>query len=367
MKKRGWCIVLALSLLFSASAPVTAAPGTNDDPVVTRSYIEEIYLPSLMLKADAAINKQLNSLFAEILALLNGTALSVNEAALMRKIISRIEWKASSPQMVELKAGSRLTLKQGASVHLVSGSASHESGTLVDVTTGKDVASKAGLTVNHKVIGISGEADVKITTNAAVLVAGSVRFTPPYAAMYKDLCDALMTMRIINTYELERNTTRMEMFIIFVTVLGVKEAAYSHHTNHPFSDVAWGHEYVAYLYENGHTAGTGGGRFSPNDPGSVQQLCFIMLKALGYQDRVDIAYETAEADAVRLGLFSQREIDILTAEEFTRDAMMYMTYYSLFAHYKNSSERVIDRLIASGLVSAENAAKAYDSVKRERF
>jgi hypothetical protein len=93
----------------------------------------------------------------------------------------------------------------------------------------------------------------------------------------------------------------------------------------------------------------------------------MMLRALGYIDGVDVRYETAVADAVRLGLFSQREADVLQSDVFTRDALMYMTYYSLFARYKDSNDRVIDRLMAGGLVKREDAAAAYNSVTRRRF
>jgi len=165
---------------------------------------------------------------------------------------------------------------------------------------------------------------------------------------------------------LERNTTRMEMFIIFVTILGVKEEASVYPGDHPFNDISWGSEYVAYLYANNHTAGTGNNRFSPNDPGSVQQLCFIMLKALGYRDGMDVTFATAVDDAVRLGLFSRREADILQSESFTRDAMMYMTYYSLFAEYKTGG-RVIDNLIGIGQVRQADAEMAFASVTRNRF
>jgi len=87
---------------------------------------------------------------------------------------------------------------------------------------------------------------------------------------------------------------------------------------------------------------------------------------LGYQDGVDVRFDTAVDDAVRLGLFSRREADILSSESFTRDAMMYMTYYSLFAEYK-SGGRVIDNLIEIGQVSKADFDRGAASVGRKRF
>ncbi|MDR0325664.1 MAG: S-layer homology domain-containing protein [Oscillospiraceae bacterium] len=367
MKQRAWCVFLALTLLFSMSASGFATPGTSSNPVITLRYIQDDYLPSIGNKAAAAADNRLSELFSHVQGLLGGSDLQLNEKALTRKVISRLNLRAASPGSVTLKQGSSLTLGQGSSVQLVSGAAAFDRGVLTDATAGRDVAPKGALEGMRLYFSLAAETKVKVTADAVVQIYGTYRITPPYEVMYKDLCDALMMMEIINTYELERNTTRMEMFIIFVTILGVKQEASAYPGTHPFTDVGWGPEYVAYLYDNGHTAGTGGGRFSPNDPGSVQQLCFILLKALGYRDRVDVFYETAVADAVKWGLFSQREVDILLSEEFTRDAMMYMTYYSLSARYKDSGERVIDRLIAVGQVKSEDAAKAHASVARKRF
>ena len=360
MKRRGWRVLLTLALLCPASA------SAADHAVVTLRYIDDVYLPSIQAQAAAAAEKRLDALLPRP-GFPSGGGMPFNDKALTRKIMSRLSFRASSPGSVTLKGGSALTLGQGASVQLVSGAAVFDGGILTDITAGRDAAPGAGLEERRKYVSLDGETKIKTGSSAVVQIYGSYRVTPPYEAMYKDLCDALMTMEIINTYELERNTTRMEMFIIFVSILGVKQEASSYTGAHPFTDVGWGPEYVAYLYDNGHTAGTGGGKFSPNDPGSVQQLCFILLKALGHKADADVAYATAIDDAVRLGLFSRREVNILLSEEFTRDAMMYMTYYSLSATYKDSGERVIDRLIENGQVKSENAGKAYASVTRKRF
>jgi hypothetical protein len=368
VRRRGLCVFLAAALL--CAAPASAAPGMVDDPVVTRRYLEDVFLPSVRIKAADASNQAFDGVSARVRELLKfeGSGLPLNEKALTRKVISRLNLLAPLPGVVTLKAGSALTLGQGTSVQLFSGSAAHGGGVLVDATAGRDVTAKAALEARHRYVSLGADTTVNVTSGAVVLIHGTYRFTPPYEPMYKDLCDALVTMHVINTYELERDTTRMEMFVIFVSILGVKRDAYSYTGSHPFTDVPeWGDPYVAYLYANNHTAGTGNNKFSPGDSGSVQQMCFIMLKALGYQDRTDISYETAVADAVRLGLFSRRETEILRSEGFTRDVMMYMTYYSLFARYKDSGELVLDRLIANGQVREDYAAEALASVKRKRF
>jgi hypothetical protein len=355
-------LILTVALLCPAA--VSALPGSEDNPVVTLEYIEGVYLPGIKDKAVSSTNSHMNGVFAGVRSHLGGNALS--EEAFVRKVMAQLNFRSNGPERLTLKSDSRLTVGLGTSFILLSGGIAHSLGTLTNLTAGRDAVSGTALAQYNEYVGVSDETTVRVTADAEILLTGTYRIVPPYTAMYKDLCDALMMMEIINTYELERNTTRMEMFIIFVTILGVKDEASVYQGTHPFTDATWGQEYVAYLYANNHTAGTGNNRFSPNDPGSVQQLCFIMLKALGYQDGADVSFATAVDDAVRLGLFSRREVDILQSDGFTRDAMMYMTYYSLFAEYKTGG-RVIDNLIEIGQVSRADFERGVASVSRDRF
>ncbi|MCL2002857.1 MAG: hypothetical protein FWG72_02495 [Oscillospiraceae bacterium] len=371
MKTRVSCVLLSLALLLvsgsGASSPARATPGTAENPVITLRYLEDEFLPSVRLRASLAAERRMSGVLADIYALLDGGGgVPLNEDALTRKLLSRLN-QTGTNTAVRMAAGTTLTLGQGASVALLSGSAAHRGGVLIDSFAGQEAEAGGALRERRRYIGLSGESTVRVTADASVLIQGAYRVTLPYVPMYADLCEALMTMGVINTYELSRVTMRTEMFIIFVTILGVKDEASSAAGNHPFTDSPeWFDSYLAYLYDNNHTAGTGNNRFSPDDPGSVQQLAFILLKALGYQDGTDVTYATSVSDAVRLGVFTQREMDILQSEEFTRDAMMYMTYYSLFAHYKNGV-RVLDHLTAIGQITAADAARATASVGRSRF
>jgi hypothetical protein len=362
--KRLSCLILIAALLFPAPASA-GLPGTEGNPVVHLRYIEDVYIPSIGTKAAEAAVRHTDSMLSALRGLLGGDNL-VNEDALVRRVMSRLTFQANGMERLPLQAGSVLHLGQGSSLVLISGGVSLDSGVLTDLTAGRDVPAGTALERQREYVCLGSETRFRVTEGSSVIFGGAYRIIPPYAVMYEDLWKALVTMEIINTRELERNTTRMEMFIIFVTILGVKDEASVYPGTHPFTDTRWGDEYVAYLYANNHTAGTGNNRFSPNDPGSVQQLCFIMLKALGYQDGTDVRFATAVDDAVRLGLFSQREIDILQSESFTRDAMMYMTYHSLFAEYKTGG-RVIDHLIDIGQVRKPDADIAFASVTRGRF
>jgi hypothetical protein len=366
MKRRVFCISAALTLLFSMTA--SAVPGTPENPVVTLRYLEDSYLPSVRTKASAAAGRKMDEFFALPRNQLSGFSQPMNMAALERKVVSRINFRADASGELRLKAGSALTLGQGARFHIISGSASHRSGTLTNASAGRDAAAGSALTVRNRYAALSAETGIRIDTDTVMFIQGSYRITPPYVPMYKDLCDALMIMGLINTYELARITTRAEMFTVFTRLLGAEAEAAAAPVDHPFADSPnWFDANLSYLYNRGLTTGTSRTAFSPDHPATVQQMCTILLRALGYRERIDFTYQSAVSDAVRLGLFTERETDILRSEEFTRDTMMYMIYYSLGAEYRGTDETMLELLIRLGQVDRSDAEKARATVVRKRF
>ncbi|MDR1669829.1 MAG: hypothetical protein LBR76_07720 [Oscillospiraceae bacterium] len=364
MKKRVGCVLLAAALLCAAGA--SAAPGMTDDPLVTKRYIEDLYIPSIREKASLAVDARFSEAFAQAQALLDTIpAVPLNgRDAVARKALSRVNLFAGSPVKIQLAKGTILTVGMGASVRLLSGGAEHKTGVLADATAGQGAA--GALAERHLYLCLDEEASLKATADASVMLSGGYRVTLPYVPLYTDLCEAMVKMGIVDTYELERESSRLEMMVIFLVLMGVRGESDTYAGTHPFTDVpVWADRNVAYLYNNGYIAGTGGDRLEPTRPSSVKQTCFLMLKALGYTDGADISFATATDDAVRLGLYSRRELDILSADEYTRDTLMYMTYYALFAGYKNGG-RVLDRLTEKGLVDWSAAERAVAAVTRQR-
>ncbi len=366
MKRRVCCVLLAAALLCAAGA--SAVPGTADDPVVTLQYLEQVYIPSIYEKAAAAVDTFFTGTYERVQTLfdwLNTPQTNAHDTdSLARKVLSRIGQFAAAPVQIELKQGTTLTVGTGASVRFLSGVAAHKSGTLVDATAGHEAV--GALEERHLYLCLDGDASLKASTDAVVTVSGGYRVTLPYMPLYTDLCDALVAMGVVDTYALERESSRLEMMVVFLVLMGARAESDRFTGSHPFVDVpAWAERNVAYLYTYGYVAGTGGNQLSPTRPASVQQTCFLMLKALGYIDGVDTTFATALDDAVRYGLFSRRELDILRGDEYTRDTLMYMTYYALFAGYKNGG-RVLDRLIEKGQVDWGAAEAAVNAVTRQR-
>ena len=110
MNKR--TLILALALGLSA-APAAAAPGAADDPLVSKSYIDEVVFPY------------------------------VNDA---------VASGSGGLKIVELSPGERLSASSGAEIVLRSGAAravASARGGLCDVTAGIDVGQGQAVAANH--------------------------------------------------------------------------------------------------------------------------------------------------------------------------------------------------------------------------
>lgn len=123
-------MLLLLCFIFGAGYAVgaaTAEPGSNGDPLVSKSYLE---------------NR-----------------------------ISTVE-KQSGLQSVTLSKGKQLVCSKGAQLVVVSGSVK-ATGSLSDITDGKRIAKNKAVSNDHSVIVVKDKTGVKATKSAVVFVAGS--------------------------------------------------------------------------------------------------------------------------------------------------------------------------------------------------
>lgn len=152
-KLRIWiCAVIAVALIAGASVYAATTYGTKDDPLVTKSYLDDTLTPELM----AQFKTQLNS------------ALAAQQSG------STAE---GTFEVVTLSKGQTLTGKVGCEILLRIGTAAvaaSSSPGLVDTTSGGTLDSGGALTANHLyMVSIAGNG-VKATAAAVkVLVSGS--------------------------------------------------------------------------------------------------------------------------------------------------------------------------------------------------
>lgn len=167
------CVILAVGVIAGASALASPGYGTQDDPLVTLSYINETVIPQISSDTEKAAETA-------------KTEASEQFAGQIDELKDSFDDKASSTQaasttdvysVVSLKSGQTVTCAPGTELILRVGSASStgsSSPRLIDVTDGSSVSgSGTSLTKNHLyMVTINGNG-IKATSAAKVLIRGN--------------------------------------------------------------------------------------------------------------------------------------------------------------------------------------------------
>lgn len=151
MKGNTWTARLASLALVLATVVVAAVAagtqGTQTDPLVTLSYLNEKVLPDLLAQVDKKVEE--------------GT----------RELREKMEDNGQAVfQTLEVSAGKSLTLEAGSQLLLRSGAASCGDG-LIDLTTGETVWGE--LAANHLYIASGDGQKVTAAEKAAFMILGS--------------------------------------------------------------------------------------------------------------------------------------------------------------------------------------------------
>ena len=363
-------MLFCLMLLPSAA---TAAGGTEEDPVVTRSYLYESYLPSILAQADTMIQARFGAMEEDFIRAMDerGSVPGLY-AAWLRKSGYSVDTGYPAGNYL-CREGTVLALFLGTGVTVVSGSAEAvpANGALVDVTAGEECAAGSYLLPGHCYLSAGDmAAGVRILSDSAELTltggfAGlgmsslvSVSGTVSGGARYTTYANALYSLRLFlgtdRGFELERTATRVEGIVMLIRLLGEESAALACQDRHPFRDVpAWAEKYVAYAYEKGYTVGVSSRAFAPDMELSAAQYLTLVLRALGYDDGAgDFYWETAGDKAVEAGIITSSE-NRSFASDFLRDHVAYTSYQALSALLKDSAMTLADRLIDQGVITAE--------------
>ena len=138
--------VLAVLLIAGVTAYAATNYGTKDDPLITKSYLDEVVMPQFTEE----FRSKLDAAAAEIMHSAPGEFAKV-----------------------ELKSGQTLYCSAGAQMLPVEGSLS-AGGALADTTAGETVSAGAAMLVNH--LYLAGDAcSAAASTAATVLVGGAYR------------------------------------------------------------------------------------------------------------------------------------------------------------------------------------------------
>ncbi len=171
-------LFLLVAVVFAQAA---GEPGSSSDPLVTKSYVDQqIAQLSAKINSSSKGGSSGSISSAEIEQLKTDvgdlTKFIIDALSDIQDLDKRVTVIENGFTVISMKKGQTLELGGGSEVILRSGSAtaiSGESGTLVDVSVGKDLLNGTAVSVQHLVISPKGDGrGLKITSDAWLIVRG---------------------------------------------------------------------------------------------------------------------------------------------------------------------------------------------------
>ena len=159
--------------------------GTQSDPLVSLSYITDVFKPDLLNQAKKVsestaktTNSNISSYEARVDKKVN-EFVDRNTATVTSTMIDQIASKVAQPNVkqsapfntLDLAKGKSLTLTEGCEVLVRSGTVSCKAGNLVDTTTGGALTAGGSVANNHLYI-TADSVTLSVKENAAILVKG---------------------------------------------------------------------------------------------------------------------------------------------------------------------------------------------------
>lgn len=164
-------------------------------------------------------------------------------------------------------------------------------------------------------------------------------------------------------FDLDRAPTRVEAMVMMIRTLGKDAEALEMGGKHPFTDVPeWADKYIGYAYEKGLTKGVSATSFGTGNAGSDMYLTFV-LRALGYNDSAgDFSWDAPDLLAKAVGILPN-DVD---TENFLRSDVVLVSWASLEARLKGSSQSLSFKLIDEGVFKKEDYGKVLDYVNESK-
>lgn len=388
-------LALAIICLFAAAAPAVSgvfAAGTASNPLISRAYLTGSFTESFKKQAISLYNtaaaaaeteyvKKVQTAGDEAIASISGAELAGNVAA------SLVEKYApggvtlppvNNYRYIVISADQSITARPGTVMYSPSSAFSALDGGFIALDTARSYATNILCPAGSRVM-VSELGDAVIVPQGetlALYIMGefTVGERETYAPSYTNIADALKQMGLFRGadggYQLDRITLRTESLTMLVRLLGQEKEATAQTVTSPFPDTpAWFAAYARFSYANGLTLGVGEGLFGANMYTETSQYVTFILRALGYTDtgaNPDFYYRDSISAAVRFGVLTQAEADRLSSVRFYRDQMVYISYVSLFANFKDSKTTLLQALIEAGAVDRQIASIAIASVNLKR-
>ncbi len=157
--KRSAAIVCALTVAVGGTA-LAANQGSQEDPLLTLSYLDKVLRPQLETQVDAAVERNKTELGNKLTEAVADGERRINDALSAAGV--------GAFQSKTLARGESFTPGAGRELLLTSGSATAV-GTLTDTTAGKSVSAGANLELAHLYVTADAAAGCKATGAATVM------------------------------------------------------------------------------------------------------------------------------------------------------------------------------------------------------
>lgn len=153
-------MLCALTLTVGGVTALAAVQGSQEDPLITLSYLESVLRPQLEKEVDKAVKDNEKALTDKLDAAIAGYEAKLDETV------------AAAPgatfQTKKLSRGDSFTPGEGREVLVVSGSLTAV-GKLTDTTAGKSVSAGETLEVGHLYVTTSDSAGCRASGSASVM------------------------------------------------------------------------------------------------------------------------------------------------------------------------------------------------------
>lgn len=373
MKKRFLIPAILLIALLGAGLAY-AAGGTASDPLISLNYLNGTYTDTVIHNAEELLETSDE-------ALLNGALTELDARLAAIGISADVECALSFTES-RFKQNDVLFASSGTSVIPLAGEVTilFDSGTVVDVTTGKTVASGTVATAAHRYMAAEETTARFVTTSKTSVMQymGYYAVSESLNADYNAMASALKQLTLLrgsNTafgsgFDLENAPTRGAAMIMFIRMLGEEDEALAFTGDCPFTDVpkdSTTYPYIAYAYHKGYTNGYSATTFRPKYTTNARQYTEFILRAMGYSSFTNTELDETLANAVASGVITLSEKNALETGTFLRADLVYLSYYALQASLPDGMTTLADQLMQRGVFSSSDYYSAQQLVTTVRI
>ena len=175
MKKNKWTVRLAcgaLVVLTLVGVAVATSQGTESDPLVSLSYLTEVFTPSVLSDVDATVALREDELVSQL------ESVKASYTQEVESILSGSQSSSSAAayQVVTLSAGQKVTGSIGTEFLLRGGTGTciaDSSPGMINMTTGGTLANGGNLVENNLYLSTVDGRGVQAVTDIVLLVRGS--------------------------------------------------------------------------------------------------------------------------------------------------------------------------------------------------